>query len=136
MKKQLRNKKKGFTLIELIVVVVILGVLAAVAIPRLTGNQEKAKISADKATFGTLQSSIAIGVANGDIKDGDVDVAVDATNGALTITGTFVADYKVLEDGSAFKLDANKNKTFKWTISGGKITKSPTINEETGVITN
>lgn len=37
------GKKKGFTLIELIVVIAILGILAAVLIPRFGGFQEKAK---------------------------------------------------------------------------------------------
>lgn len=37
------KKKKGFTLIELIVVIAILGILAAILIPKFTGFQDKAK---------------------------------------------------------------------------------------------
>lgn len=44
MLKTLRdNKKKGFTLVELIVVLVILAILAALLIPALTGYIDKAK---------------------------------------------------------------------------------------------
>ena len=144
MKKQLRNKKKGFTLIELIVVVVILGVLAAVAIPRLTGNQEKAKISADKATLGTLQSAFAIAVANGDIQsDVTITIKADKDDGVITDTMAKVGsnNFKLIESGAAFKLDANKkflkDTGLQWTIDkDGKITKSPIIDETSGVISN
>jgi len=37
--------KKGFTLTEVLIVVVIVGVLASLALPRMTGHQEKAKVS-------------------------------------------------------------------------------------------
>ena len=42
-KKMKENKKKGFTLVELIVVLVILAILAALLIPALTGYIDKAK---------------------------------------------------------------------------------------------
>lgn len=43
LRKLKRNKKKGFTLVELIVVLVILAILAALLIPALTGYIDKAK---------------------------------------------------------------------------------------------
>lgn len=53
--KKLKNKK-GFTLIELIVVIAILGILALIAIPRFTGFQESAakrSVEADTRTVAT-----------------------------------------------------------------------------------
>ena len=50
--------KKGFTMIELIFVIVILGILASVAIPRLAATREDAEISATVANLRTLVTDI------------------------------------------------------------------------------
>lgn len=53
----------GFTLVELIVVIVILGILAAVAIPKLTTTSDSAYISVQDATLGALKSAWSIAYA-------------------------------------------------------------------------
>ena len=58
--------KKGFTMIELIFVIVILGILASVAVPRLASTREDAEISATVANLRTLVSDASsYYVANG-----------------------------------------------------------------------
>ncbi len=56
----MKAKQSGFTLIELVIVIVILGILAAVAAPRFMNVQNDAKISATKATLGSIRTGIAI----------------------------------------------------------------------------
>jgi len=50
--------KKGFTMIELIFVIVILGILAAVAIPRLAATRDDATAAAIKTDVGTLVQAV------------------------------------------------------------------------------
>ena len=62
--------KKGFTMIELIFVIVILGILASVAIPRLSGTREDAEISTAIGNLRTLLSDAASYYAvKGNFKD-------------------------------------------------------------------
>jgi MSHA pilin protein MshA len=57
-------KQRGFTLIELVVVIVILGILAAFAVPRFMGLEDKARTATLTSMQGTLLSaaSMAYGV--------------------------------------------------------------------------
>ena len=54
------NKKNGFTLIELVIIMVILGVLAAVAVPRLGSTIDSSEASAEEAIIGSLRSAVEV----------------------------------------------------------------------------
>ncbi len=49
-----KMKRKGFTLIEMVIVIAILGILIAIAVPRFAGFRDRAQDSADKATAATI----------------------------------------------------------------------------------
>lgn len=52
-----KRGKAGFTLVELMIVVIIVGVLAAAAVPIYTGYVRRARVSEAKASIGTIRSS-------------------------------------------------------------------------------
>ena len=59
------NKQKGFTLIELIVVMVIVGLLGAVAVPKFIDLTDKAEAASVKNVLGSVRSALSLKVASG-----------------------------------------------------------------------
>ena len=68
------KKKKGFTLIELIVVIAIIAILAAIAIPNFLSIQRKSRVKADVATAKTIYDATSALIAEGKIVPGSDDV--------------------------------------------------------------
>ncbi len=56
----MKRQRKGFTLVELAIVIAILGILAVVAIPKYQGMVEEARSAEARAQLGTVRSAIAI----------------------------------------------------------------------------
>ena len=75
------NNQKGFTLIELVVVLVILALLAAVAVPKFFDLQKQAEAASVQGVLGSVRSALSIRMAKGLVEGEDIaELAFDGTS--------------------------------------------------------
>ena len=82
------NRQNGFTLIELIMVIAVLGILAGIAIPRISGVQDKARYAAGETSLANMKTPLELyRVETGsypDVEDyEELKIALTGENGYL-----------------------------------------------------
>lgn len=135
MKTANRNHKKGFTLVELIVVIAIIGVLAAIVVPTTLHFVEQGRIEAANEELGRIanalndnvSASIANGVYTSTNKIGQAELKAELAKSNITgaSDGRTVSVTITIEGGDAtvtltMNVDGVEAKSLKFTSHGTK----------------
>ena len=85
----MRNtNKKGFTIVELVIVVAVIAILAAVLIPTFSGIIRKANIASDTALAKNLNTALAMGSVEGKPETFAEALSIIADNGFIVEEGS------------------------------------------------
>ena len=130
-KKQSTLNNKGFSLIELIVVIAIMAILVGVLAPQFIKYVESSRQSTDIQNAAAIRSAVEVGVANGDISS-NVTVEIDGNtikvtnaDAALTaagLTNSVACKSSGWNDGPIGSYDVS---TYKWTATANTNGNAP-----------
>ena len=138
----MKQVQKGFTLIELIVVIVILGILAAVALPKFSDLSAQARISKMQALQGSIKAAAVMahgqwlatgGASAGGVASVEGGTTIALSNGYPDATATGIgaavdfSDYNIVATGTTYSSDSNHTACILTYAAAANTTTMPVV---------
>lgn len=134
MLSKIKKNEKGFTLMEMLIVVAIIAVLVAIAIPTFTSSLNKAKVATDQANIRAGYASVMLKVLESDLggatnpvaagtaytlqKDGSVKLSSDTTQNKYLTFGKADTNIEVAGQAITAGWESGSNVTYTYTAEG------------------
>jgi len=138
---RLLKSQSGFTMIELVVVIVILGILSAFAVPRFANLRGEARSAAVNGMSGGLRSAVGVAKVKYQVVGNMAATTVDLDGTSVTVAastgvpaGSAAGIGAALQDTSGFTIDYTTPTAVTFRPSGGTATCQASYNGTTGVV--
>ena len=112
----MKNSKNAFTMVELIFAIVVIGILASVAIPRLSATRDDAVISKARTTVASVRNALAMERQKRILRGNFTPIT--AVGGSVNVFGHFDNNTS-LPSVLEYPIKSEPNTRDKWSFSGG-----------------
>jgi prepilin-type N-terminal cleavage/methylation domain-containing protein len=126
------KNERGFTLIELVIIIILIGVLAAIAIPKYVDLRENAVMASAQATLDAGRAAVMLDFADKVLNNGSYTTITDLTTAGAVFNSTDVSDLEAeMQANPSYPAngtyDTPANEGFRWWLvtQGSTSSSSP-----------